>query len=471
MSGFRRWLCVALAFSIGLFAFALWRHVAGDTEPGTPAVILVALTMGVNFTVWGCVGGLRWLDETLPPLTARWGFRRRTRGRHARAGDGRASASPDRPVTRADVAVLIPGYNEELVIRDSIASATRLLPRANIHVVSDGSTDATADIALKAGVNVLDLVHNRGKAGALEAAITHFQLTERYHAVLFLDADSELDADYLAGALRFLADPEIAAVAGYATTMWEPERLSLVGQLIVAYRDRLYTVQQRFYKFGQTWRRLSVTYIVPGFASVYRSRAIRQMNLNPPGLIIEDFNMTFQLHRRKLGRIGFSPRVRAAAQDPNNLGDYVRQVRRWSLGFWQTIRCNGVWPSLFWLTLGLIIAESLVAAVAFLGAIVLAAGLALPLLTDGSVLAWGSYKAAYAALNGYITLPMLALAVLVPDYLLTCVLAAVRRRPRYFLLGLGFPLLRLIDAVLALWAIPLAWTARSTGAWRSPTRR
>ena len=29
-----------------------------------------------------------------------------------------------------------------------------------------------------------------------------------------------------------------------------------------------------------------------------------------PGLVIEDFNMTFEVHRRKLGRIAFEPRVR-----------------------------------------------------------------------------------------------------------------------------------------------------------------
>jgi cellulose synthase/poly-beta-1,6-N-acetylglucosamine synthase-like glycosyltransferase len=428
----------------------------------TSLLALAGLTVGVNLSIWGGAGGLRWLDERKAARSA------------LDAGDA-ARPALNRPaagrLTADDVAVLIPAYNEELVIGNSIGSAARIVPLGNIYVVSDASTDATAAIAREAGANVLELSRNKGKAGALEAAIEHFRLTTQYGAVLFLDADSELDEEYLAGALQFFENPAIAAVAGYATIMWRPGQLSVIGQIIAAYRDRLYTLQQRLLKFGQTWLRTNVTYIAPGFASAYRSRALRIIEMNPPGLIIEDFNMTFQLHRKRVGKIGFSPSVRAAAQDPATLGDYVRQVRRWCLGFWQTIRFNGIWPSRFWLALGLVIVESLVASVAFLAAILIALGLALPALTGDAVLGWQPYAALYATVAGYTTLPMLALALLGPDYVLTAVMAAARRRPRYLLLGLAFPVLRIIDAALSLWTLPLAWITRSSGSWRTPARR
>ena len=458
-----RGLCAAVV-GVQLFLAAWWLISSrdGDVSVG----VLAGLTVGVNLSLWGSAGLLRLLDQRIST-------HRTTRAATTIAVVSATTTTQSGRLLEASlkVAIVIPAHNEELVIAGSIGSATRVLPLSDIYVVSDASSDATPLIATNAGANVLHLERNRGKAGALEAAIEHFALTDRYDAVLFLDADSELDEDYLVGALEFLADPEICAVAGYATIMWRPDELTVTGQIIAAYRDRLYTLQQRLLKYGQTWARVNVAYIAPGFASVYRSRALRAIEMNPPGLIIEDFNMTFQLHRRRVGRIGFSPSVRAAAQDPDTLGDYVSQVRRWTLGFWQTIRFNGFWPSLFWVSLGLVILESLVASVAFVGAAVIALGLALPALTGGAVLGWAPFADAHAAVAGYVTLPMLALALFGPDFVLTGVMAAIRRRPRYLLLGLAFPVLRLVDAWLALWTLPQAWTARSNGSWRSPTRR
>ena len=60
--------------------------------------------------------------------------------------------------------------------------------------------------------------------------------------------------------------------------------------------------------------------------------------------------------------------------------------------------------------------------------------------------------------------------VLVPDFALTCVVAVIDRRPRLLLLGVFFPLLRLVDAAIGLYAVPAAgWS--SNGRWKSPARR
>ncbi|MQA96286.1 MAG: hypothetical protein GEV11_17175 [Streptosporangiales bacterium] len=263
----------------------------------------------------------------------------------------------------------------------------------------------------------------------------------------------------------------MVAVAGYAETQWRPREQSLTGQFITAYRDRLYLLLQVLSRFGQTWRHTNVAYIVPGFASVYRSTALRQIDVNPHGLVIEDFNMTFELHRKRLGRIGFKPGVKAYCQEPHTLGDYYRQVRRWTLGFWQTVRRHGVWPSLFWAALILLILEVVVTSIGFLAAIGLAVFLALPPLTGDAVLGWDLYAENHAALSGLITLPALAFGIFVPDYFMTCMVAAYRRRPKYLLLGMGFLALRAVDAAISLRTIPQGWTTRSTGVWRSPSRR
>ncbi|WP_116246291.1 glycosyltransferase [Nocardiopsis sp. FIRDI 009] len=368
------------------------------------------------------------------------------------------------------IAVIIPAHNEEPVIGGAIDSALRLFDRWDVYVVSDSSKDATADIAARTGVNVLELLTNRGKAGALEAVIEEFALTERYDGVLILDADTELDPGYVEGAKRQLRDPDVAAVAGFVVSEWKPRERTFAGRLISAYRDRLYFMLQYFMRFGQTWRRSSTAFIVPGFASVYRSSALREIEVNPKGLVIEDFNMTFELQRKRLGRISMRPDTRAYSQDPFTLRDYAKQVGRWTLGFWQTIRRHGVWPSAFWLFL----APYLVEVVLVSAVLLLTSALGLFVLVGAvggePVMSIPYYGEGVAAVTAFLPPAAIAVGLFVPDYALTCVLATVRRRPSYLLYGLFFLPMRLIDAYLALRMIPRAWTADSDGRWSSPVR-
>jgi biofilm PGA synthesis N-glycosyltransferase PgaC len=61
--------------------------------------------------------------------------------------------------------------------------------------------------------------------------------------------------------------------------------------------------------------------------------------------------------------------------------------------------------------------------------------------------------------------------VVLPDYAMTCLVAVLDRRARLLFLGLFFPLMRVIDAAIALSAVPAGWFVRSDGTWKSPARR
>ena len=429
-----------------------------STKPGRDRQIavgsvLLVLAVGANFVIWGGIGLIRFADEHTG----------RRRGAPPPAGPD------DTRVDRRHLAIVMAAHNEEAVITPSLRAVRELVPRRNIYVANDGSTDATSQLAREAGVNVLDVVPNRGKAGALRAALEHFELYDRYRAVLFVDADTHLDPGYLDAALPWLNDPEVVAVAGYAKPMWDPEHRSWLGKVVAAHRHRLYALTQMLQKYGQTWRLSNVAYIVPGFASIYRTSVLRRIDMDPPGLVIEDFNMTFEIHHRGLGRIAFTPGAVALCHEPNNYGDYVSQVRRWVLGFWQTVRRHGVWPSAFWAALGLWIAEILVASVVFTLLPVVIALLVLPELWGG-VMEWTWFATVQGLLSQWLTLPMVLAVVFVPDVIIMTILGIRDRRWIYPLLALGFPLLRVTDAVLGLVTIPAAWTQTSTGVWRSPTR-
>ena len=71
----------------------------------------------------------------------------------------------------------------------------------------------------------------------------------------------------------------------------------------------------------------------------------------------------------------------------------------------------------------------------------------------------------------HLTLTAVLFGVLLPDYLLTCVVAVLERQPRLLLLGVFFPFMRMLDACIGLYAIPAAWLSRSSGRWKSPARR
>lgn len=414
--------------------------------------LLVVLVLGFSTLLWSSAGLLRYGGELV---------RRRRR----------AASSKPTPRLRypipSQTAVLIAAHNEALVIAETIRSAASQVPVRNIHVISDGSTDNTVVIARNHGVNVLEITANQGKAGALQTGIRHFDISNRFEVVLLLDADTRLTIDYLDTGLPMFADPEVAAVAGRAMSLTGTS--STVGKLLIAYRERLYAMVQLLFKYGQAARRVNVVSIVPGFASMYRTRILDNIDISAPGLIIEDFNMTFEVHAKQLGRIAFHPGAAVAyTQDPETFDDYVRQIRRWNLGFWQTVRRHGMHWGKFWMALLLHIVELVISASIFvmllpLFIISLVASVLAELSLGGSGALW---------VSGILPAEILLLGILLPDTLLTLVAALALRRPRLLLFIPVFPLMRIVDGAVCLAALVQTWTApASTGVWTSPVRR
>lgn len=94
--------------------------------------------------------------------------------------------------------VAIPAWNEEGSIAGVIAKVREHRPDADILVVSDGSTDRTAEIARSAGADVAVLPFNVGVGGAMRTAFL-YAARGRYDAMVQVDADgqhepAELDA-------------------------------------------------------------------------------------------------------------------------------------------------------------------------------------------------------------------------------------------------------------------------------------
>ncbi|HYF83012.1 MAG TPA: glycosyltransferase family 2 protein [Clostridia bacterium] len=84
-----------------------------------------------------------------------------------------------------NVTAIIPAYNEELTIASVINCLSDVDRIQKIIVVSDGSTDRTAEIARECGADVIELQENVGKGGAIKAGVNECGS----EVILFLDAD------------------------------------------------------------------------------------------------------------------------------------------------------------------------------------------------------------------------------------------------------------------------------------------
>ncbi|MGE5422785.1 MAG: glycosyltransferase family 2 protein [Ignavibacteriales bacterium] len=83
------------------------------------------------------------------------------------------------------VMAIVPAYNEEQRLEDTL-QAIKSIPSVDmIRVVNDGSSDRTAEVALQAGVELIDLKTNVGKGEALNIASKDVPAD----VVVFLDAD------------------------------------------------------------------------------------------------------------------------------------------------------------------------------------------------------------------------------------------------------------------------------------------
>ncbi len=218
---------------------------------------------------------------------------------------------------------IIPAYNEERVIVSSLCSLKNVFSKKDIYVVSDGSSDKTVILARGEGVNVLNLENNVGKAIAQEKVIEKFKLTKRYKYILFSDADSQLDSNFLR-AMEPCLSKNPALIVG---TVKSHKR-----GLISAFRTFEYGLSHRVYKRAQNFIR-TIT-VAPGCASLYRSSILEKLSLKN-GTITEDFDLTIQIYQKKLGRIIYAPKAIVITQDPMTLKDYWKQVLRWNLGTWQ----------------------------------------------------------------------------------------------------------------------------------------
>jgi biofilm PGA synthesis N-glycosyltransferase PgaC len=228
-----------------------------------------------------------------------------------------------------DVAFLISSKDGEKTIGRTVRAA--VANGHHVYVVSDGSTDSTADVARAAGAEVLALTENIGKPSALHAAYGHFKLSERYDAIAILDDDVTISNDFMIQTKKAMKH-DVAISVGRNVTEWPDAQRWNMWVAARAYSYWCYQI---------TLRRLQSAYnvmnCISGSNSLYRTEVLDLVLTGQTPYIVDDTFWTLEAHRLKLGKIVYAPKAEALIQDPTNFRDWYKQNLRWMWGTFQGI--------------------------------------------------------------------------------------------------------------------------------------
>lgn len=234
-----------------------------------------------------------------------------------------------REAPRADslrLAVVIPAHNEESLIGACIASIRRSAQhgrhRPLVLVVADNCVDATSAVAREAGALVLERVdlERRGKPFALDHALSWLATRRVPDAVLFVDADCEVNLEFIPAIAARLAGGAEAVQAHYAGSSGDDqpvERLRRLALLLV------------------NWSRpLGIARLGGGVTIKGSGMALRwdllQGRLGAYG-IAEDAEMTLNLCERNT-KVEFEPLAQVTGRMANSFAAARTQDRRWESG-------------------------------------------------------------------------------------------------------------------------------------------
>ena len=225
------------------------------------------------------------------------------------------------------VTVLVPAYNEESSIRETVQS---LLDQAYpgelwIKVINDGSSDGTSDIvksmlSSSSYLELIDLTLNGGKSDALNDALSKCE-TE---LVITVDADCWILKDGVRHLVqRLLSDPpDTQAVAG--SILIRNSRVNWITQaqewdyfLGIAAIKRIQSLFQG-------------TLVAQGAFSIYRKQALQAVG-GWPKTVGEDIVLSWRLLSAGY-RIGHAEDACAFTVCPVTVRQFVKQRQRWSRG-------------------------------------------------------------------------------------------------------------------------------------------
>lgn len=224
------------------------------------------------------------------------------------------------------VSILVPCYNEEDTIKETIDILSKLsYPSFEIIAVNDGSSDNTGKILIELAdyykkLRVVDCQENKGKANALHIA-AHASKSEYFICV---DSDALLDdlAPYYLIS-HFLENGErVGAVTGNPRIRNRDTLLSRMQ--IVEYASIIGSIKR-------TQRIIGKVMTVSGVIVAFRKKALADVGLWDRDMITEDIAVSWKL-QKNFWDIRYEPRALCFMLVPETIKGIYKQRVRWSQG-------------------------------------------------------------------------------------------------------------------------------------------
>jgi glycosyltransferase involved in cell wall biosynthesis len=113
-----------------------------------------------------------------------------------------------------DIAVIIPAYNAGAKLKSVLLKTLTLVPKSQVIVVNDGSTDNTDEVAMQNKVRVIRHGENRGKGAALKSGFAQALAMPQIQAVITMDADGQHDPDQIRDFIRAFREKSVDLIIG-----------------------------------------------------------------------------------------------------------------------------------------------------------------------------------------------------------------------------------------------------------------
>lgn len=219
------WYAAAAAAIVGTLALersaagiAAWRQTGDAAALGFAGAHLARdCAWAVAIAVWT---GRRLLRRDGDPVHS---MRRRRRSSADRRG-ARTSLTALEP---GALLAIVPALNEEASLARVVSELRRVVPQADVLIVNDGSTDATAELLPRLGVRWLTMSQRVGVGGAVRAGI-QYGVRQGYRYVVRVDGDGQHRAGDIAQLLEAVTSGHSDAAIGSRFLGRSPRRHGLL---------------------------------------------------------------------------------------------------------------------------------------------------------------------------------------------------------------------------------------------------
>ncbi len=244
-------------------------------------------------------------------------------------GDGRCVTCGTGLRAAPTVVVIVPAYNEQAHLADTLASLlTQTHVPDQIVVVDDCSTDGTGDVATAYGAQVARPNRNLGS----KARAQNFPLPSlTCDIVLTVDADTVLAPTYIERILEAFRNQETVMAAGCvlpraARTVWE--------------RGRRIEYLFGFHFHRPVQQMVAAPIVCSGCCCAFRLDDLRALGGFPERTVVEDMDLSWTFQRMGRRAVYVASAV-AYVLDPKTYRFMRAQVWRWMSGFFQNVAVHG----------------------------------------------------------------------------------------------------------------------------------